>query len=176
MKRWILAAIAAVSLALAPVGLEAKGGGHSGRHSRSGSHKSKGSSEKSGKKAASCTSCARDKHGRIKRDPKQRAAFAKSTGYPHGRKGYVVDHIIPLECGGADVPSNMQWQTKEAAALKDRTEVRCRQWELTSSSKRSQKGGDGQERRGYAQPRCRRLDSDQALGKIHREPRLFSTA
>ena len=33
------------------------------------------------------------------------------TGYPHGRPGYVVDHIIPLKRGGADAPWNMQWQT-----------------------------------------------------------------
>jgi hypothetical protein len=25
--------------------------------------------------------------------------------------GYVIDHINPLECGGADAPFNMQWQT-----------------------------------------------------------------
>jgi len=25
--------------------------------------------------------------------------------------GYVIDHIKPLECGGADDPSNMQWRT-----------------------------------------------------------------
>jgi len=49
----------------------------------------------------------------------------RQTGYPKGRKGYVVDHIIPLECGGADVPSNMQWQTVQAAKIKDRTE---RKW------------------------------------------------
>jgi hypothetical protein len=23
------------------------------------------------------------------------------TGYPHGRPGYVVDHVIPLKRGGA---------------------------------------------------------------------------
>jgi len=27
----------------------------------------------------------------------------------------VVDHIVPLCAGGADAPSNMQWQTVEAA-------------------------------------------------------------
>jgi hypothetical protein len=32
------------------------------------------------------------------------------SGYPKGRKAYVVDHVVPLQCGGADIPSNMQWQ------------------------------------------------------------------
>ena len=25
--------------------------------------------------------------------------------------GYVIDHVKPLACGGADAPFNMQWQT-----------------------------------------------------------------
>ena len=45
----------------------------------------------------------------------------RETGYPHGRSG-VVDHIIPLKRGGADAPSNMQWQTKADAKAKDRWE------------------------------------------------------
>ena len=64
----------------------------------------------------------RDKHGRIKRSEKAKREFERETGYPHGRKGYVVDHIIPLADGGADDPSNMQWQTREEAKAKDRTE------------------------------------------------------
>jgi hypothetical protein len=44
------------------------------------------------------------------------------TGYPHGRPGYVIDHIVPLACGGADAPSNMQWQTVAAAKAKDKWE------------------------------------------------------
>jgi 5-methylcytosine-specific restriction endonuclease McrA len=44
------------------------------------------------------------------------------TGYPHGRPGYVVDHIIPLKHGGADAPSNMQWQTIAEAKAKDKWE------------------------------------------------------
>jgi hypothetical protein len=34
-------------------------------------------------------------------------------------RGYTIDHIKPLKRGGADAPSNMQWQTKEAAKQKD---------------------------------------------------------
>jgi hypothetical protein len=64
----------------------------------------------------------RDSHGRIRRSASARHEFLTLTGYPQGRRGYVVDHIIPLACGGADDPSNMQWQTVEAAHIKDRTE------------------------------------------------------
>ena len=37
-------------------------------------------------------------------------------------KGYVIDHIKPLACGGADAPSNMQWQTIAQAKAKDKWE------------------------------------------------------
>jgi len=46
-----------------------------------------------------------------------------STGKSFGAcPGYVIDHIKALKRGGADVPSNMQWQTKEAARQKDKWE------------------------------------------------------
>jgi hypothetical protein len=64
----------------------------------------------------------RDKSGRIARSESAKRQFQKQSGYPGGRKGYVVDHIVPLACGGADAPSNMQWQTEAAAKAKDRTE------------------------------------------------------
>jgi hypothetical protein len=39
----------------------------------------------------------------------------------------VIDHIIPLACGGADTPANMQWQTVAEAKAKDKTErAHCR--------------------------------------------------
>jgi hypothetical protein len=64
----------------------------------------------------------RDSHGRIARSEAAKHQFEVQSGYPHGRPGYVVDHIKPLACGGVDMPSNMQWQTVEAAKAKDRIE------------------------------------------------------
>ena len=75
---------------------------------------------------ARCESCPRDTHGRIKRDKKVRQAFARQTGYTHGRPGYVIDHVVPLACGGADAVGNLQWQTVADAKAKDRTERSCR--------------------------------------------------
>lgn len=70
----------------------------------------------------SAVSGQRDRHGRIKRTEHARRQFMKQTGYPHGRPGYVIDHITPLSKGGVDSPSNMQWQTKEQAKAKDKWE------------------------------------------------------
>lgn len=48
-----------------------------------------------------------------------------STGKTTGPcPGWVKDHVIPLACGGADAPSNMQWQTKADAKAKDKWERR----------------------------------------------------
>jgi hypothetical protein len=38
----------------------------------------------------------------------------------------VIDHINPLECGGADAPFNMQWQTIAEGKAKDRLEKNCK--------------------------------------------------
>ena len=64
---------------------------------------------------------------KTKRSASASADFMRQTDYPKGRKGYVVDHIVPLACGGADEPSNMQWQTAAQAKAKDKVErVGCR--------------------------------------------------
>lgn len=57
-----------------------------------------------------------------------KSAFARQHACPStGRhtascKGYVIDHIQPLDCGGADAPSNMQWQTIAEGKAKDKVE------------------------------------------------------
>jgi hypothetical protein len=68
------------------------------------------------------------KRSRAARDEFEREHPCPSTGKRSGRcPGYVVDHVKALACGGADAPSNMQWQTVEAGKAKDKTErVGCR--------------------------------------------------
>lgn len=70
----------------------------------------------------------RDDQGRIKRSQAAKSDFkaqspCPSTGKSSGAcPGYVVDHVTPLKRGGADAPSNMQWQTTAEAKAKDRWE------------------------------------------------------
>ncbi|HWG22007.1 MAG TPA: HNH endonuclease signature motif containing protein [Terracidiphilus sp.] len=77
-------------------------------------------------------SVTRDSHGRIRRSAAAKDAFKRqqpcpSTGRISGAcPGYVIDHVKPLECGGADAPSNMQWQTVADGKAKDKTERYCR--------------------------------------------------
>jgi hypothetical protein len=51
-----------------------------------------------------------------------------STGETRGAcTGYVIDRIVPVACGGAEEPANMQWQTIQQAKEKDRWErIGCR--------------------------------------------------
>lgn len=70
----------------------------------------------------------RDARGRLSRCKAARSAFERenpcpSTGEPTGPcPGYIVDHVIALKRGGADDPSNMQWQTIADAKAKDKVE------------------------------------------------------
>lgn len=56
------------------------------------------------------------------RSREAKRVFERGTGHPHGWPGHVVDHIIPLACGGADAPGNMQWQTVSDGKAKDKWE------------------------------------------------------
>jgi hypothetical protein len=101
-----------------------KDSGSADSHKKSGAKKSTTTKTKSpaAHRASYCTSCARDAHGRILRAEAAKRAFMRQTGFPHGRPGYVIDHIFPLACGGADNTSNMQWQTIAASKAKDKIE------------------------------------------------------
>jgi hypothetical protein len=104
--RRVLLVLAVAATLFSPALVEARGGGHS---SGGGHHSSN-----------YCSSCTRDSLGHIARSEQAKEQFMRETNYPHGRHGYVVDHIIPLKRGGADSPSNMQWQTKADAKAKDK--------------------------------------------------------
>ena len=110
---WYRAAALSLLLSLASLGYAQSGGPGSGSGSQARSTAS-----------ASDQQAIRSHNGRIKRNGAAKREFMRRTGYAHGRKGYVVDHIIPLACGGPDTPENMQWQTKEAAKAKDKWERR----------------------------------------------------
>ena len=70
----------------------------------------------------------RDSNGRIGRSLEAKHEFKNehpcpATGKSYGScPGYVIDHVTALKRGGADAPSNMQWQTIEEAKLKDKIE------------------------------------------------------
>ena len=113
-----LAWLLAVALALPAVPAQASSTGTWHSHSRH-HHSTNGSHKK-------CTTCTRDSHGRIVRSERAKGDFMRQTGHPHGWVGHVVDHRLALECGGRDVPANMQWQTTAEAKAKDRTERTCR--------------------------------------------------
>ena len=126
--RLLVALAAGIILAAAPAICPARGtGGHSA-HSSS-SYSAPSSSSTSGHHRKTYSSLAeRDEHGRIARSAKAKDEFKHShpcpaTGKSYGAcPGYVIDHVTPLKRGGADAPSNMQWQTKAEATAKDHWE------------------------------------------------------
>lgn len=67
-------------------------------------------------------------HEASARDPSVRQQFMReipcpANGHSSGPcPGYVVDHVVPLSCGGSDSTDNMQWQTVEEGKAKDKWE------------------------------------------------------
>ena len=65
---------------------------------------------------------------RLARSYSAKAAFARVTACPSTGlhklpcRGYVIDHVKPLACGGVDAPSNMAWQTIADGKAKDKWE------------------------------------------------------
>jgi hypothetical protein len=88
----------------------------------------------------------RDSTGKPIRSMARRAMFLRMIGYPDGKvpKGFDVDHIIPLTCGGCDVPSSMEllpeavwkaksrWERQPCSGWWDGTYIRMIQKEINS--------------------------------------------
>lgn len=103
---WLFALILATAL---PSTLEAKGSrkGASGKPT----HAKTAKAPKAPKPAATKTAHAavpRDAKGKIQRSDAARHAFARQTGYPNGRPGYVIDHIMTVR---------MTWAAWKAAVV-----------------------------------------------------------
>ncbi len=87
----------------------------------------------------------RDANGKIHRSESAKNDFKRqhpcpANGHTSGScQGYVIDHINPLACGGADDPSNMQWQTVSAGKAKDKTERDNCQQPKTANSQPAQR-------------------------------------
>jgi hypothetical protein len=69
------------------------------------------------------TSYARQERSQAAKDEFKYSHPCPSNGNNHGScPGYVIDHITPLACNGADAPSNMQWQSVAEGKAKDKWE------------------------------------------------------
>jgi hypothetical protein len=116
--RMKLLAVVAVSLAMC-----ASAAAQTSRSAPRSERRAEAASQRQG-----CRTCERNSRGRIRRSTAARHEFQRahpcpSTGAVSGAcPGYVVHHVIALMRGGADAPSNMQWQTVADAKAKDRIE------------------------------------------------------
>ncbi len=73
--------------------------------------------------AVSCAAGAKEHRSAAAKGEFKRLYPCPATGRGSGKcPGYVIDHVRPLACGGADAPSNMQWQTIADGKAKDKWE------------------------------------------------------
>jgi hypothetical protein len=131
-SRWALFTLGALLFVSPAVATRHSGSSHhaSGSHRSGSSHSSRiRGSHGSGSSRSHSSSRIRGSshtHGNIHRSAAAKDEFIRQhpcpSGQTHGCKGYVVDHVKPLACGGADAPFNMQWQTTADAKAKDKWE------------------------------------------------------
>jgi hypothetical protein len=116
-----------IILAAVPLSFAGKGHHASGTH-HSSTRTSGRMSSKQHSHSSRCSSCIRNAKGRIKRSRDAKRQFERQNPCPSTGKstgscpGYIIDHRRALAEGGADEPSNMQWQTTADAIAKDKWE------------------------------------------------------
>lgn len=78
--------------------------------------------------ATASVAAALDTHSRKAEALFKLAHPCPATGVSNGPcKGFVIDRVIPVICGGVEEPANMQWQTLAQAREKDKWErIGCR--------------------------------------------------
>lgn len=89
----------------------------------------------------------RDKAGALVRSRSRVCLFLRMTGHVKPGEpcrvpaGMRVDHLVPITCGGADVPSNMTLLTIEEHAAKSKWERQpCSAWWDGTNTRLIQKG------------------------------------
>jgi len=101
---------------------------HASRTHHSSTRTSGHASSNHHSRSSRCASCTRNAKGKIKRSREAKRQFERQNPCPSTGKstgscpGYVIDHRQALDEGGADEPSNMQWQTTANSKAKDRWE------------------------------------------------------
>ena len=119
--------ILGIVLLTPPFSIAGKGHHASGAH-HSSTATSTHASASHHSRSSRCASCPRNAKGKIKRSREAKRQFERQNPCPSTGKstgscpGYVVDHRKALAEGGADEPSNMQWQTTADAKAKDKWE------------------------------------------------------
>ncbi len=91
------------------------------KHSNKGTNRYSSPNAGSNTNAAN-TNVANDTIEEVKTGSEGRIEFMKKSGHPFGWPGYIVDYIVPLDKGGCDCSSNMQWITIEAAKAQGKLE------------------------------------------------------